>query len=138
MFEPAPPDPAPDPAPEVAPWSASAERPPFPRAAPEPGNGLATTSLVLGMLGLLIIFPTLGLGFVVSLPFSIGAWVTGQLGRTQVTKGLTKVGDGIAHAGIILGIVGVIVAVAGAVVWVALIASGVDLEELRRELERGR
>ena len=90
------------------------------------------------MLGLLIIFPSLGLLFVFSLPFSIGAWVTGQLGRNQVAKGSTKVGDGIAQAGIILGIVGIIVAVAGAVVWVVLIASGVDLEELRRDLERGR
>jgi hypothetical protein len=138
MFEPAPPDPEPEPAADVTPWSASAERPPFPRAAPEPGNALATTSLVLGMIGLLIIFPTLGLLFVFSLPFSIGAWVTGQLGRKQVAQGMTKAGDGIAHAGIILGIVGIVVAVVGAVVWVVLIASGVDLEELRRELERGR
>jgi hypothetical protein len=138
MFEPAPPEPDPEPEAPVAAWSASAERPPFPRPAAEPGNGLATTSLVLGMLGLLIIFPSLGLLFVFSLPFSIGAWVTGQLGRKQVTRGLTKVGDGIAHAGIILGIVGIIVAVLGAVVWIVLIASGIDLEELRRELERGR
>jgi hypothetical protein len=122
----------------VMPWAASAERPPFPRAAPEPGNGLATTSFVLGMLGLLLIFPSLGLLFIVSLPFSIGAWVTGQLGRNQVAKGLTRAGDGIAHAGIILGIVGIIVAVVGAVVWVILIASGLDLEELRRQLDRGR
>jgi hypothetical protein len=138
MFEPAPPDPDPEPDTQVAAWSASAERPPFARPAAEPGNGLATTSLVLGMLGLLIIFPSLGLLFVFSLPFSIGAWVTGQLGRRQVAQGLTKAGDGIAHAGIILGIVGIIVAVVGAVVWIVLIASGVDLEELRRELERGR
>ncbi len=137
MFEPAPPEPDP-PAVDVAPWSASAERPPFPRATPEPGNALATTSLVLGMLGLLIIFPSLGALFVLSLPFSIGAWVTGQLGRKQVADGLTKAGDGIAHAGIILGIVGVVCAVVGAVVWVILIASGVDLDEIRRQLERGR
>jgi hypothetical protein len=138
MFEPAPPDPDPEPAVDLAPWSASAERPPFPRAAPEPGNPLATTSLVLGMIGLLIIFPTLGLLFVFSLPFSIGAWVTGSFGRKQVSQGLTKAGDGIAHAGVILGIVGVVLAVIGAVVWVILLASGFDLDEFRRELERGR
>jgi hypothetical protein len=138
MFEPAPPDPEPRTEVELAPWSASAERPPFPRAVPEPGNALATTSLVLGMIGLLIVFPSLGLLFVFSLPFSIGAWVTGSLGRKQVSEGRTKAGDGIAHAGIILGIVGVIVAVLGAVVWVVLLASGFDLEEFRRELERGR
>jgi len=32
----------------------------------------------------------------------------------------------------------VIVAVAGAVVWIILLASGVDLDEFRRELQRGR
>jgi hypothetical protein len=138
MFEPTPPEPDPEPDAQVAAWGASAERPPYARPAPEPGNGLATTSLVLGMLGLLIIFLSLGIGFPLSLPFSIGAWVTGQLGRNQVVKGLTKAGDGIAHAGIILGIVGVIVAAVGAVLWIVLIASGVDLDELRRELERGR
>jgi hypothetical protein len=138
MFEPAPPEPEPEPAAELAAWSAGAERPPFPRAAPEPGNALATTSLVLGMIGLLIVFPSLGLLFIFSLPFSIGAWVTGSLGRKQVSDGLTKAGDGIAHAGIILGIVGIVVAVLGAVVWVVLLASGFDLDEFRRELERGR
>ena len=53
-------------------------------------------------------FPSLGLGALFSLPFSIGAWVTGSLGRKQVAKGLTKAGDGIAHAGLVLGIVGVV------------------------------
>jgi len=140
MFEPAPSEqPAPDRAAQVAPWSASAERPPFARPAPEAGNGLATTSLIFGMLGLLIVLPSLGLLFVFSLPFSIAAWVTGAVGRRNVASGLTKVGDGLAHAGIILGIVGVVLGVLGALVWVLLLAqSGWDLEELRRELERGR
>ena len=114
MFEPAPPEPEPEPV-DVMPWSASAERPPFPRATPEPGNGLATTSLVLGMIGLLVLFASVGVLFVFSLPFSIGAWVTGHLGRKQVADGLTKAGDGIAHAGTILGVVGVVVGVVGAV-----------------------
>jgi hypothetical protein len=134
MFEPAPPEP--EPQPEVEPWRA--DQAPFPRMAPEPGNGLATTSLVLGMLGLLIVFPSLGLLFVFSLPCSIGAWVTGQMGRKQVSDGLTKAGDGIAHAGIILGVVGVVLAVIGAVVWIILLSSGFDLQEFRQELERGR
>ena len=134
MFAPAPPEPEPEP--EVEPWRA--DQAPFPRIAPERGNGLATTSLVLGMLGLLIIFPSLGLLFIFSLPCSIGAWVTGQMGRKQVSDGLTKAGDGIAHAGIILGVVGVVLAVVGAVVWIILLASGFDLEEFRQQLERGR
>jgi hypothetical protein len=136
MFEPAPPEPEPEPV-DVTPWAASAERPPFPRATPEPGNGLATTSLVLGMIGLLLILPTLGVGFPLSLPCSIGAWVTGQLGRKQVTEGLTRAGDGIAHAGIILGVVGVVLGVIGGVVWIILLSSGFDLDEFRRDLESG-
>jgi hypothetical protein len=137
MFEPAPPEPEPES--ELAPWSASVERPPFAGPAPEPGNSLATTSLVFGMLGLLIVFPTLGAGFFLSLPCSIAAWVTGTLGRRQVTIGATKAGDGVAHAGVILGIVGVILGVVGAVVWILLLAAaGWDLDELRREIDRER
>ena len=134
MFEPAPPEPAPD----IAAWSASSERPPFARPAPEPGNGLATSSLVLAMVGLLIVIPTLGAGAVISLPFSIAAWVTGTLGRRQVATGQTRAGDGIAHAGLILGVVGVVLGVIGMVVWALLIASGVDPEEFWRDIERGR
>ena len=71
-----------------------------------------------------------------SLPASIAAWVTGARGRKRVATGQTTSGDGIAHAGVVLGIVGVILGVVGAVVWIALIASGLDLEELQRDLER--
>jgi hypothetical protein len=138
MFEPAPPEPDPAPAPELAPWSASSERPPFVRPAPEPGNGLATASLVFAMGGLLVVFLSLGFASVLSLPFSIAAWVTGALGRRQVSAGRTKAGDGIAHAGIILGIVGVVLGLVGAVVWSLLLASGFDPEEFLREIERER
>jgi hypothetical protein len=37
---------------------------------------------------------------------------------------------------VVLGIVGVVLGIVGMVVWVALIASGLDLEELRRDLEQ--
>jgi hypothetical protein len=105
---------------------------------PEPGNALATSSLVLGVLGLLIVFPSFGLLFPFSLPFSIAAWATGVIARRQVAVGNTKVGDGVAHAGVVLGIVGVVLGVVAAVVWVVLIASGLDLEQLRRDLQRAR
>jgi hypothetical protein len=93
---------------------------------------------VLGVLGLLIVFPSFGLLFPLSLPFSIAAWATGAIARRQVAAGHTKVGDGVAHAGVVLGIVGVVLGVIAAVVWAVLLASGLDLEELRRDLERGR
>jgi hypothetical protein len=140
MFEAAPPEPVvPEAAePELAPWSASAERPVFARPTPEPGNSLAITSLVLSLVGLVLVFLSLGLAALLSLPFSIGAWVTGSLGRQQVSKGVTKAGDGIAHAGLVLGVVGVVLGVIGAVVWSLLLASGFDVEDFLREIEQGR
>jgi hypothetical protein len=113
----------------------TSERPPYARPAPEPGNGLATTSLVLSVIALLILLPSFGLLLPLSLPFSIAAWVTGNFGRRQVADGHTKVGDGIAHAGIVLGIVGIVLALVAAMVWGILFANGLDLEEFRRDLE---
>jgi hypothetical protein len=142
MFEAAPAEPAipeaPEPEPEVAPWSASVERPVFARPTPEPGNSLAITSLVLSLVGLVLVFLSLGLAALLSMPFSIGAWVTGSLGRQQVSKGVTKAGDGIAHAGLVLGVVGVVLGLVGAVVWSVLLANGFDIEEFLREIEQGR
>jgi hypothetical protein len=99
---------------------------------PADSNGLATTSLVLGLIGLLLLLPSGGL---LSLPCSIYAWRTGVQARRRVAAGVTSAGDGMAQAGRILGIVGV---VAGAIVLttlIVLLAAGVDLEELRRDLE---
>jgi hypothetical protein len=79
---------------------------------------------------------TAGVAFLFTLPISIAAWIMGAQGRKNVTTGKTTYGDGLAHAGVILGIVGVVLGVVGMVVWVVLIASGLDLEELRRDLER--
>ena len=142
MFEAAPsepdvPEPA-EPEPELAPWTASVERPVFVRPTPEPGNSLAITSLVLSLVGLVLVFLSLGLAALLSMPFSIGAWVTGSLGRQQVSKGATKAGDGIAHAGLVLGVVGVVLGVIGAVIWSLLLANGFDVEEFLREIEQGR
>jgi hypothetical protein len=36
----------------------------------------------------------------------------------------------------VLGIVGVVLGIIGMVVWIVLIASGLDIDELRRDLER--
>jgi hypothetical protein len=113
-----------------------AERPVLFQTPAQPGNGAATTSLVLGILGVLLVIFTAGAGFLFSLPISIAAWITGAQGRKAVASGKTKAGDGTAHAGLILGIVGLVLGVVGMVVWVALVLSGLDLEELRRDLER--
>jgi hypothetical protein len=79
---------------------------------------------------------TAGAGFLFSLPVSIAAWIFGVQGRKRVTSGRTTTGEGLAHAGLILGIVGVVLGIVGMIVWVALVASGLDLEELRRDLEQ--
>jgi len=91
---------------------------------------------VLGILGIMLVVLTAGAGFLFSLPVSIAAWITGAQGRKRVASGQTKTGDGLAHAGLVLGIVGVVLGVVGMVVWVALVLSGFDLDELRRDLER--
>jgi len=91
---------------------------------------------VLGILGIMLVVLTAGAGFLFSLPVSIAAWITGSQGRKRVASGQTETGDGLAHAGLVLGIVGVVLGVVGMVVWVALVLSGFDLDELRRDLER--
>jgi hypothetical protein len=124
-YEPAPPEPEPEPGQEPA-------RPAFVQGRPADSNGLATTSLVLGLIGLLLLLPSGGL---LSLPCSIYAWRTGVQARRRIATGVTSAGEGTAQAGRILGIVGV---VAGAIVLttlIVLLAAGVDLEELRRDLE---
>jgi hypothetical protein len=91
---------------------------------------------VLGILGLALVVLTAGAGFLFSLPVSIAAWIAGVQGRKRVSSGQTTTGDGLAHAGLILGIVGVVLGVVGMIVWVALVAAGLDLDELRRDLEQ--
>ena len=117
----------------TAAWATPAERPTFtpaPRST-SPPNGLATTSLVLGIVGLLlVIFAPL------SLPVSIAAWITGAQSRKRIAAGLTDQGEGSARGGVILGIVGVVLGLLVVTAWIVLVALGVDLEELRRDLER--
>ena len=121
--------------PEPEPPAPFGERPIVFQAPAKQSNGAATTSLVLGILGVTVVLLTAGLAFFFSLPMSIAAWIMGAQGRKAVASGKTTYGDGLAHAGVILGIVGVVLGVVGMVVWIVLIASGLDLEELRRDLE---
>jgi hypothetical protein len=137
-FEPAPPEPEPEPETDattphtttVAPAQAT-----FVRTKAE-SNGLALTSLILGIVGVALLVFSLGIAFVFTLPCSIGAWITGAQARNRIALGETGAGRGQAQAGYILGILGVVLGVLAAVGWIALIASGVDLEELRRDIER--
>jgi hypothetical protein len=106
--------------------------PAFVPARAQDTNGLATTSLVLGLVGLLLLLPSGGL---LSLPCSFYAWRTGVQARRRVAEGVTTAGEGTAQAGRILGIVGVVAGLVVLTTLIVLIAAGVDLEELRRDLE---
>jgi hypothetical protein len=129
-FEPAPPEPEPEPEPEPA----------VPRARPvqqrsTQSNGLAVTALVLGIIGLTLLVITLGLAFVFTLPCSIAAWIFSAQARARIAVGETAAGRGQAHAAYILGVLGVVLGVMAMVGWIVAIASGLDLDQLRQDLE---
>jgi hypothetical protein len=125
------PEPAPPPPPAAPPTFV---RPP--RAGPT--NGLALTSLILGLVGLGLLVLSLGWGFPITLPCSIAAWLCGANARTRINLGEATTGRGQAQAGYLLGIAGVVIGVAAAVGWIIWLANGGDIEHLQRDLERWR
>jgi hypothetical protein len=109
-----------------------------PARAPNQTNGLALTAVILGVLGLVVLAITLGLGFIVALPCSIAAWMCGAQARNRINLGETNTGRGQANVGYLLGVAGVVIGVAAAVGWIVWLANGGDLEQLQRDLERWR
>jgi MFS family permease len=99
-------------------------------------NGLAVASLVCGIAGLVILVFTLGLGFFLAVFASAAAWVLAVAARTRIASGEATGGEGQAKAGLYMGIGGVALSVIAAIVWIALLASGFDIEDWQRELER--
>ena len=134
-FEPAPPEPSRPPAPQQQ-QQAPAAGPTFVRPKPTETNGLALTALILGIVGLVLLLLSLGILFIFTLPCSIAAWICAAQARARIAVGETTSGRGQAQAGYILGIIGVALGVMAMIGWIAAIASGLDLEELRRDLER--
>jgi hypothetical protein len=126
--------------PELAPPSAGQRPPVAARAetAPPQTNGLALTAVILGAIGIGLTLITAGLGFLFSLPCSVGAWVCGAQARTRYDLGETSTGRGQAQAGYILGVLGVVIGVVAAVGWIVWVANGGDLEQLQRDIERWR
>jgi hypothetical protein len=141
-FEPAPPEPEPEPEPEPVPPASSAWAPPagdgpaLVRPRPGESNGAAVTALVLGIVGMSLLVVTAGLGFVLALPCSIAAWIFAAQARTRIATGQTEAGRGQAQAAYILGVLGVVLGVLAMVGWIVAIAAGVDLDELRNDLEQ--
>jgi hypothetical protein len=101
-------------------------------------NGLALTALILGVLGLLLLVVTLGLGFIFAVPCSVAAWICGANARTRINLGEAQTGRGQANTGYLLGVAGVVLGVAAAVGWIIWLANGGDFEQLQRDLERWR
>jgi hypothetical protein len=104
--------------------------------APSAANGLATASLVLGIMGVAVLLITLGLGTLISLPLSIAAWICAHRARGRIKRGETTTGIGAARAGRILAFVGVALGVAALIVWSALESAGYTIDDLRESIER--
>jgi hypothetical protein len=137
LFEPAPPEPeVPAPAALPGPAPPRTDRPTFVKAGAGQSNGLALTSLILGIIGVALLVVSLGLAFIFTLPCSIGAWICAAQARARIAVGESSTGRGQAQAGYILGVLGVVLGVMAMVGWIVAIASGLDLDELRQELER--
>ena len=78
------------------------DSPPVAPARLQAGSGSAATSLVLGLLGLGLLFFTLGLGWPIALPLFVTAWA---LGRDVRRAGYIRA-RGSARAGELIGITG--------------------------------
>ena len=107
-----------------------------PRGGQSPANGMAVAALVLGIAGLVLLVFSLGTLFIFTIPMSAGAWACGYTARRRVAEGAAQGGEGQAKAGRILGVIGVVAGVVAMVAWIALIASGFDLQDFQRDLER--
>jgi len=116
---PQPAAPAPAPAPDRRP-------PPRFDAPKQASSPAAVWGLVLGITGLALLLLSLGTLFFITLPLSFAAMSLGSKAREA----------GQSSAALWLGRAGVIAGVAAAVVLIALVAAGVDFEELRRDIER--
>ena len=105
-------------------------------AAKGQGNRAALWGIWLGITGMALLVLSLGSLFPVTLPLSVAAWALARKAQRRIATGATAEGEGQATAALWLGRIGVAAGVAALVVFVALIASGVDLEQLRDDLER--
>jgi Interferon-induced transmembrane protein len=101
-----------------------------------PPNRAAIWAIWLGITGVALLVLSLGSLFFVTLPLSLAALMLARKAKRQIESGETTQGEGQATAALWLGRIGLIAGVAAFVIIVALIASGVDFEQLRDDLER--
>ena len=106
------------------------QRPTFVQPSGQHGtNGLAIAAIVCAVSSLGLLVLSLGLSFFFSLPLGIAGWVCAARANPEVNPGQRKTGK-------VLSIIAVALSVTAAIVWVILIAAGVSVEELQRNLEQ--
>jgi hypothetical protein len=129
---------------DVAPGSVASEPPPPARptfvrpgpAAPGKRNAAAVWAVALAVTGLCLLILSLGTFFALTLPLSTAAWILAGRARKQIASGATTQGEGQAAAALWLARIGVIAGVAALVAFIALVALGVDFEQLRDDIQR--
>jgi hypothetical protein len=103
--------------------------PVFVRGPAEEGtNGLAIAALVAAVSSIALLVLSLGLSFPFSLPLGIAGWICAVRSRVDLRPGQRK-------TALVLAIAAVALSALAAVVWIVLIAAGVSVEELQRNLE---
>lgn len=114
------------PAPVSPPFYPSPYAQPYPQyvmPAPQPKNGLGTTALVLGIVGLCFTF-TFFLGPVIGGPLSVLAIIFGAIGRGRARKGVATNGSA-AKWGLGLGIAACSIVIVELIISIALtVAAG--------------
>ncbi|GAA2804679.1 DUF4190 domain-containing protein [Streptomyces showdoensis] len=108
--------------PDQQPWGAPGMQPPA-----QPRNGLGTTALVLGIVGL--VFAIIPFLFWLGAILGLLALIFGIVGASRAGKGLAT-NKGMAVTGLVLGAVSVLVAI----VWTVVIATAV--KDVADELEK--
>jgi hypothetical protein len=132
---PEPPEPPAQPQPQSEPGRPTFVRPGT-AAAMGPPNRHAVWAIWLGITGVALVVLSLGSLFPVTVPLSAAALVLARKARRQIESGATLQGEGQATAALWLGRIGLIAGVAAFVIFIVLLASGVDFEQLRDDLQR--
>jgi len=117
-----------------APAGGPARRPPG-QAATRP-NVAAVWALVLGIVGVVLLFLSIGTLFVLTLPCSAAAWVLARRAIRQIDRGETVHGAGQAQVALWLGRIGVVVGLGAMVAFIVLTLAGFDFDHLRDNLQR--
>lgn len=112
---------APPPPPPV--YAPTGQPPDAPGTAGE-GNSSAITSLVLGVVGLVLVLVSFGILSVLTVFLGIAAVILGVAGRRKVSSGRTTQHGGLAMGGLITGIITLVLSIAGLVACGAIVSSG--------------